>query len=282
VKVLVVGAQGMLGTEIMAALQGRGVLATGVDLHDVDITDQAAVRTLLLGEKPSVVINCAAYTAVDRAEAEEELALRVNGDGPRHLADAAAAVDALLVHFSTDFVFDGDQRTPYRPSAQPNPVSAYGRTKLAGEAAVLGSGCDHLIIRTSWLYGAAGPNFVKAILTRAANREPLRIVNDQTGRPTWAGNLAVNTLSLLDVGARGLLHVTDGGEAATWLEFGAIALGISGHDVQVTGVTTQDWGAPAARPAYSVLDLTDTEDVLGRPMEPWDIALERFLTTEPS
>jgi len=272
----------MLGTEIMAALQGRGVLATGVDLHDVDITDQAAVRTLLLGEKPSVVINCAAYTAVDRAEAEEELALRVNGDGPRHLADAAAAVDALLVHFSTDFVFDGDQRTPYRPSAQPNPVSAYGRTKLAGEAAVLGSGCDHLIIRTSWLYGAAGPNFVKAILTRAANREPLRIVNDQTGRPTWAGNLAVNTLSLLDVGARGLLHVTDGGEAATWLEFGAIALGISGHDVQVTGVTTQDWGAPAARPAYSVLDLTDTEDVLGRPMEPWDIALERFLTTEPS
>ncbi|MHB1193059.1 MAG: dTDP-4-dehydrorhamnose reductase [Longimicrobiales bacterium] len=274
---LVTGARGMLGTEVVAALSDRGRPCRGVDLDEVDITDAGAVSELLSAEGPDVLINCAAYTAVDRAEADEHAAALVNATAVGYLAAAARAVGAVLVHFSTDFVFDGRRREPYGPHDVPRPLSAYGRTKLAGEQAVQRSGCEHLIIRTSWLYGAAGPNFVSAILGRARRGEPLRIVSDQVGRPTWARNLAEATLDLVDARARGVFHVTDGGAPTSWHDFGCRALQLADLDVPVEPVTGAEWGAPAFRPAYSVLDLTETEDLLGRNMEPWEQALRRYL-----
>jgi len=276
VKVLVTGAKGLLGTEITSLLEKRAIDHIGVDLAELDITDAAAVERMISAERPEVIINCAAYTAVDRAEAEEAIAVRVNGDGAGYVAKAAAKVSALMVHFSTDFIFDGESRTPYLPGDLPRPQSAYGRSKLAGERAVSAVGGDHLIIRTSWLYGAAGPNFVSSILKKASKGEALQVVNDQTGSPSWASNVAEVTLDLIRAGARGVYHVTDYGET-TWLGFAKRALAIRGLTVPITGLSGREWGAPAARPAYSVLDLSFTETLLGRRLEPWQDALSRFL-----
>lgn len=281
-KTLVVGARGMLGTEVMAALSVRGQLCRGVDVDELDITDAGAVERMFGDEEPELVINCAAFTAVDRAEMEEELASSVNGVGPGLLATYARALNASVVHFSTDFVFDGESGRPYAVDDPPRPLSAYGRSKLQGERAVQASGANHLIVRTSWLYGAAGPNFVSAILAKSRRGEPLRIVGDQWGRPTWARNLADVTLSLVDASARGIFHASDGGPATSWFSFGKKVLELSGGSVPVDEVSGDEWGAPAARPAYSVLDLSPTEALLGRSLEPWDVALARFLETVDS
>lgn len=159
----------------------------------------------------------------------------------------------------------------------PKPLSPYGRTKLAGEERVRASEVEHLNIRTSWLYGSAGANFVAAILGRARREEHVRIVHDQVGRPTWAGNLAEVTLSLIDAGSRGTFHCTDGGDPTAWYDFGQAILQSAGLTTAVEPVTAAAWGAPARRPAYSVLDLSKTERVLGRTLEPWDRAVRRYL-----
>ncbi|MEX2465538.1 MAG: dTDP-4-dehydrorhamnose reductase [Gemmatimonadota bacterium] len=283
-RLLVTGAAGLLGTEVVAAAERRGYTVEPATRADLDVTDLDAVRAGL-GDRPverrlEAVLHCAAYTAVDGAEAEPELAARVNGDGTAHVARAAAEAGARLVHVSTDYVFDGERRTPYRPDDPPRPRSVYGRTKLAGERAALASAPSALVVRTSWLYGAGGRNFVTAMLERGrtdASPSPLRVVDDQLGRPTWARNVAEGMLDLLERRVRGVWHVADGGEA-TWLDLAREAYRLCGIDTALEPTTTEAWGAPAPRPAYSVLDLTGTEALLGRERMHWREALRRYLT----
>ncbi len=289
-KILVTGALGLLGTEVVTAVEARGLEVVGLAREDLDVTDALAVDAMLAAELPDWVIHCAAYTAVDLAEEEAELAMLVNRDGAGNVARAAAEVDARTVYISTDYVFDGEQCEPYRPTDRTGPLSVYGRTKLAGEeavltvtgaAAVVGGAphrraADPLIIRTGWLYGAGGRNFVSAILNRAEGGARLRVVEDQRGRPTWARNLAGVVLDLVAEGKGGVWHVADGGDA-TWLDFGREVLRCRGLAGAIDGVSTEAWGAVAPRPAYSVMDLTATEQALGRPMMQWQAALARFL-----
>jgi dTDP-4-dehydrorhamnose reductase len=285
----------------------------GADVTDLEAV-RAAIRTAfdsargsgpLSGpgstpaSRPSLwVIHCAAYTAVDRAESDPDQATRVNRDGAENVARAAAEAGARFAYISTDYVYDGDRDRPWLPTDPVAPRSVYARSKLDGERAAErairggdggGPGAGHagrvtdapLIVRTGWLYGAGGRNFVRAILDRAERGEDLRVVDDQRGRPTWARNVAEVVLDLAERGGAGIWHVADGGDA-TWLEFAREAVRLRGLEVRVEGVSTQTWGAAAPRPGYSVLDLTATEDALGRAMMTWKEALRRFLDEEPS
>lgn len=295
-KVVVTGARGLLGSEVVKA-GGKDVVGLGRDA--LDVTDEEACRAVIPGHEPDWVVHCAAYTAVDRAEDEPEEAMRVNHGGTVNVAEAAAAAGAGLVYVSTDYVFDGTKRTPYAPDDPVEPLSVYARTKRAGEEAALAAG--GLVVRTGWLYGPGGRNFVDAILERAEAGEALKVVDDQWGRPTRARNVAEVMLDLLtkdpfraglrtdageglerklddapDRAVPAIWHVADRGEA-TWLELAREACRLRGVEATLEGVSTEAWGAAAPRPRYSVLDLTETERVLGRPMVPWREALRLHL-----
>jgi len=282
VKLLVTGARGLLGTEVVrtAAARAHDVLALG--RAELDVTSAEDVRRTLERARPDAVLHMAAYTAVDRAEAEAEAreAHAVNVGGTRTVAAAAAAVGAAVVYPSTDYVFDGAKSAPYLPDDGPRPLSVYGATKLEGERAATASRAvlapNALVVRTSWLYGGAGRNFVSGMLERAERGERLRVVDDQTGTPTWTRHVAEGIVELLERGARGVWHVTDRG-ACTWCELAREALRLRGMDVAVEGVTSAEWAAAAERPSYSVLDLSATEAFLGRRMIPWQEALARYL-----
>lgn len=280
-RLLVTGAAGLLGTEVVAAANRRGLDVEAATRADLDVTDAQGVRAALVRHaghgRPAAVVNCAAYTSVDGAEAEPELAALVNGRGSANVATAAAEAGVLLAHVSTDYVFDGAAQVPYGPKHPAAPQSVYGRTKLEGERAALASSPTALVVRTSWLYGSGGHNFVTAMLDRGRKGADSRVVDDQRGRPTWARNTAEGILDLLDRRARGIWHVADGGEA-TWLELAREAFRLSGIDMHLGSVSTEDWGAPAPRPAYSVLDIRGTEALLGRTSMHWREALRRFLT----
>ncbi len=273
-ETLVVGAAGMLGRAMLAACRASGRHATGADLGDIDITDAASVQRTISPEC-EIVINCAAYTDVDRAESEEELAHAVNALGPSNLARRCAEIGATLVHISTDYVFDGRASAPYRTTAQRQPIGAYGRTKAAGEEAIESSDCGALIVRTSWLYAPWGKNFVRTIARLCAEKDELRVVNDQRGRPTSAEGLAGTILGLLDANCRGVRHATDGGEC-TWFELATLIARESGGGCRVLPCTTEEFPRPAPRPRYSVLDLSETEAVVG-PMRFWQDAVRDTL-----
>ncbi len=277
-KLLLTGAGGLLGHEFAALAPAAGHTLVALPRTELDVTDARAVHAALDRHRPDVVLNCAAYTAVDRAETAPAAAFRVNRDGARNVAAAAAERGCVMVHPGTDFVFDGRARRPYRPDDPVAPLGVYGRSKAEGERAVLDASSRHLVVRTSWLYGAGGRNFVSAILERAERGLPLRVVSDQRGRPTWARNLAGTILELLATRppVSGVWHVADGGEA-TWLELAREALALRGLDADVEPVSTEAWGAPAPRPLYSVLDVSATEARLGRPMMPWREALRGYL-----
>lgn len=264
-----------------AAARAHDVVALGHD--DLDVTDAERVGAVIAAESPDRIVHCAAYTAVDGAEAEPDIAMRVNRDGTLNLAQTAAASSCGMVYVSSDFVFDGRKRAPYVPDDPVAPLSVYGRTKRAGEEAVLEvaqrEAFRPLIVRTGWLYGAGGRNFVDAMVERAARGEALRVVDDQMGGPTWARNVAENLLELMERDVDGIWHLADRGEV-TWLELARTAVRLSGLEADMSGVSTAEWGAPAPRPMYSVLDVTRTERLLGRRMEAWDRALARFLGTE--
>lgn len=280
--VLLIGAKGMLGHELAHRLKSRAHTAglgrvTCWDVDELDISQRDDVLAKIGALKPNVVINSAAYTDVDGCESNEAKALAVNGDGPGYLAEACKACGALLVHVSTDFVFDGAARQPYRPVDTPHPLSAYGRSKLAGERAITESGADHLIVRTSWLFGPHGKNFVAAILARAESGESLRVVDDQTGRPTFAGDLADALLRLAERGARGILHFANSG-SCSWHAFAMRIVALAGCEVPVAAINSSELGRPAKRPAYSVLDTTDYERLTGDIPANWEDALLRYLT----
>lgn len=255
-RVLVTGANGQLGSELVALYRARpedSVL--GVDLPEVDITSDASVSAVFSSFAPDVVINCAAWTAVDAAEENEAGALAVNGEGPRVLARACRDAGAWLVQISTDYVFSGDASSPYAEDAKPDPRSAYGRTKLAGELAVIEELPDsHYIVRTAWLYGHQGNNFVKTMLRLESERETIDVVDDQVGQPTYAADLAAQIVLLLDARpVAGIFHGTNSGQVS-WHGFTREIFRLAGADPsRVIAVTSEQFVRPAPRPAYSVL-----------------------------
>lgn len=274
-KILITGATGLLGREVARDASDRGHEVVALGRAHLDVTDAAAVSAAFEAHRPRTIIHCAAYTAVDRAESEPDVARLVNRDGTENVAAAASAVGAALVYISSDYVFDGLKRTPYLPKDEPRPLSVYGRTKLEGERAALGPADGVLIVRTSWLYGS-DKGFVPTVLARAARGERIRVVDDQRGGPTWVAEAAAGTLDLLEHGARGIWHVANGGECS-WYELAEEAIGLRGLDAEVEAISTAEFGAPARRPAYSVLDVVATEELLGRRMAGWRPALARYL-----
>lgn len=274
-RALVVGSDGQLGRELVSKLAED--VAWAGDRPDLDATDAAAVARLVQEVRPDVVLNATAYNKVDQAEAEPDQALAVNALAPRWLARAARDAGALLVHFSTDYVFDGRASRPYREDDAPGPLGAYGVSKLTGELLVATSGVEHLVIRTSGLIGRGGSeqkggSFVDRILARARNGEPLRVVDDQTFAPTLAVDLAAATLALVGARARGLFHVANAG-SCSWRDLAAAALAVAGVDAPVEAIVSSDLDLAARRPAYSVLD-TGRYHALGLPpLRPWREAL---------
>jgi dTDP-4-dehydrorhamnose reductase len=260
-RILLTGRTGQVGWELERALPALGeVIAT--DRSTLDLTDPGAIREVLRRTKPQVIVNAAAYTAVDKAETERELATKVNALAPGILAEEAKRLGALLVHYSTDYVFDGEKRTPYTEEDHPNPLSHYARTKLEGERAVAASGCAHLILRTSWVYGPRAANFYQLILRKARAGEPMRMVDDQTSVPTPASFVAVHTVSLLRKEARGLLHLVPSGQATRY-EFACKVVEALGSRAVLERASTETFPAPARRPTYSVLDNAKAAGLLG-------------------
>jgi dTDP-4-dehydrorhamnose reductase len=289
-KIWLVGARGMLGTALLARLERLDVPHVTTDL-DVDIAEPARVLEFARRERPTLILNAAGYTRVDDAETHEAEALRVNGVGPENLGVAAREVGAKVVHYSTDYVFDGLGRAPYREDAATGPSGAYGRTKLAGEERLLAA-CPGaaVVIRTSWLFGENGPNFVKTMARLLAEKEELRVVADQRGRPTYTGDLADATLALSglgrDAGAEpGVYHFANAGEV-TWHAFtlairdACLKHGRPVKAARILPVTTAEFPRPAPRPAYSVLDTGRIERTLGVPPRDFRLALDEYLGRE--
>lgn len=270
-RVLVTGARGMLARALIPELERRGHEVIGLGRDALDVTDADAVERAVREWVPDVVVQCAAYTRVDDAEADEAAAFAVNAEGTRNVARACRAVGARLVYPSTDYVFDGRASSPYRPDHPPAPLNAYGRSKLAGEEAAREAG-DWVVARTSWLYGAGGRNFVSTILRRAMEGVPLRVVDDQRGTPTWTGTLAVTLAGLLEADVpSGIYHTTGRGDT-TWFAFACEALRLAGIEAEIVPVPTEAFPTPARRPRYSVLDCSSTEAVVG-PLPDWRDAL---------
>ncbi|MGN9906665.1 dTDP-4-dehydrorhamnose reductase [Phytohabitans sp. LJ34] len=280
-RILVTGAGGMLGQDLLDVLKGQPSLKGRPDLDvtalaraDLDVTDEAAVRAAVAGH--DVVLNAAAWTDVDGAEEREAEATAVNGAGVAHLARAARATGARLVHVSTDYVFRGDATTPYAEDAPTDPINAYGRSKLAGERAVLAAG--GYVVRTAWLYGAHGRNFVTTMLRLAGERETVDVVDDQRGQPTWSWALAERLVDLALADAPpGVYHGTASGET-TWYGLARAAFARAGHDPDRVRPTTSDrFVRPAPRPSYSVLGHDRWAEAGMTPMTDWETMLSAYL-----
>lgn len=280
---LIIGCGGMLGRELAKACQRRGRptrLLLGPE--EIDVTDRDAVRSAIEGVQPALVLNATGYTDVDGAESDPVTADLVNCAGAAYLAESCLSAGALLVHYSTDYVFDGQALAPYPVQAPTAPQCVYGVTKLAGENAIRAIAGEHLIIRSSWLYAPHGRNFVGSILKLARRRSEISVVTDQIGRPTSCVDLAVMTLDLIDAGARGVFHAANDG-FCSWHELAEFIVEHAGEDCIVKPCSTKEFPRPAKRPAYSVLDLTETIRLIGTPPH-WKEAVSvcvRQLTSSP-
>ncbi|WP_136523348.1 dTDP-4-dehydrorhamnose reductase [Geomonas ferrireducens] len=270
--ILVVGSKGMLGQELMALYGDR---ARGVDIDDIDITDLASVQRVLTTIKPSVVINAAAYTDVDGCQDNAERAMQVNGEGVAHLAMISKEIGAKLVQVSTDYIFDGNKGTPYLEDDLASPLSVYGESKLAGEMNAWFNP-NHLIVRTQWLYGHGGKNFVETMLRLAKDKKEISVVDDQIGSPTWTGDLALAIKALLEKGCEGTYHAANAG-FVSWNGFAKEIFRLAGLDVTVLAMTTEELGRPAPRPLYSTLDCGKLSRDTGFTPQPWQEALRRYL-----
>jgi dTDP-4-dehydrorhamnose reductase len=269
-RILVTGAGGMLGRDVMRL---AGPDAVGLGHGELDIADAEATAAAVLDARPDVVVNCAAYTDVDAAEAEPDLALAVNGEGARHVSAAAAAVGAAVIYVSSDYVFDGQKREPYVESDATGPISSYGRSKLAGERATAEANGAHFIVRSSWLFGEHGHNFVDTMLSLDA--EELRVVHDQVGCPTFTGHLAEGLLKLAHRDDHGIHHLAGAGRCS-WFEFAREIFERAGVERRVIPCTTEEFPRPAPRPAWSVLG-TERDDPVRLPS--WQEGLDAYLGT---
>ncbi|WP_407276349.1 dTDP-4-dehydrorhamnose reductase [Halothiobacillus sp. DCM-1] len=295
-RILLLGADGQVGWELRRALLPLGDLLPCTRAQ-ADLSDPDALRMLLEREQPDVLVNAAAYTAVDKAESEPEAAQRINAQAPSVLAEYAAAHGAWLVHYSTDYVFDGSKSTPYAETDAPNPLSAYGRSKLAGERAIATSGCRHLILRTSWVYAARGANFAKTMLRLAAEREQLRVIADQFGAPTSAELIAdvtalllhrLRTDAALAATASGVYHLTAQG-STSWHGYAQFVLEraqargmpLRCAPEHVQAITTADYPLPAPRPANSRLDCTKLQTTFDLHLPPWPTQVQRLIDELP-
>jgi dTDP-4-dehydrorhamnose reductase len=252
VKILVAGAAGMLGRDVMLAAGNAGHEVVGFGHNELDVTDGDAVAAKLDGERPGVVINCAAWTDVDGSEESEEAATEVNGAGAGHLAAAAATADASVVYVSSDYVFDGSKGAPYVEADQTAPLSAYGRSKLAGEEATRAANKRHFIVRSAWLFGTGGPNFVETMLRLASDHGEVLVVRDQVGSPTYTWHLAYGIVRLIEGVEFGIHHMAAAG-ACSWYEFAREIFEQANVECKVMSATTEMLGRPAPRPAYSAL-----------------------------
>ena len=278
--ILVVGARGMLGRDLMGILNASfsGDQVIGWDIEEIDIRKEDESVAKIEKLRPEIVIHIAAYTDVDGCELDKEKAFAVNAEGTRHVALAASRCRAKMVYLSTDYVFDGDKREPYSESDSPRPLNVYGDSKFKGEQYVQELVKDFLVIRTQWLYGPFGKNFVDSILRQAREKKALSIVNDQTGSPTYTVDLAKAISGLIQFGARGIFHVANS-DPCTWYGFGQAILKLSGvNQVRVIPISSKELGRPAARPSYSVLNCQKLKKETGLTMRPWSEALKDYLS----
>jgi dTDP-4-dehydrorhamnose reductase len=290
-KILIIGRNGQVGWELRRTLSCLGQIVA-VEYPEIDLTNPESLRTVVAGVKPTVIANAAAYTAVDKAETETALAEAINATGPAVLAEEAKKIGALLVHYSTDYVFDGagnDERTETSPTG---PLNVYGKTKLAGDQAIAASGCDHLIFRTSWVYGARGANFLLTMLKLAKERESLSIVSDQVGAPTTSVSIAQATAAVLAQvlapgkgidGRSGVYNLTNGGEAS-WFDFAKTIFAKShmlwdASQPTLTPIPTSAFPRPARRPLNSRLSGEKLEKIFGVTLPHWEAALDLTLET---
>jgi dTDP-4-dehydrorhamnose reductase len=276
-NILITGARGQLGSSLrqLGSVSPNNYLAT--DVAELDITDAGAVLQTVKEQRIDVIVNCAAYTNVERAEEDEARADLLNHKAAAYLAAAAQETGATLIHVSTDYVFDGTGHRPYTEAMATSPLGAYGRTKLAGEEAVKASGCRYLILRTAWLYSEYGNNFLKTMLRLTSERETLRVVFDQVGTPTYAGDLALAIFSLIETGRyagnEGVYHFTDEG-VCSWYDFAVEIAAAAGHGTcRIIPCHTSEYPTKATRPAYSVLDKTKFKETFQMDIPHWREAL---------
>jgi dTDP-4-dehydrorhamnose reductase len=279
-SVLITGGGGMLGHALADLLGQRRCKFVSLTRAQLDIADRDAVAKAFAQHKPTLVLNCAAHTKVDLCEQERAKADAINGAAVGEIAALCKPSGALLVHLSTDFVFDGSSRRPYLPNDPVNPLGAYGKSKLLGEQAIQTNPPQRwLIVRTAWVYGRHGTNFPRTIIQAARAGKPLTVVNDQIGSPTYTPDLAAAILDLLDSGAAGIWHVTNSGQT-NWYEFAQATLDAFGLRPDISPISSNQWlqkrPNSAVRPAYSVLDLNALTSRIGRPMRPWQYALFDF------
>lgn len=285
--ILVIGKTGQVGIELPAALRGLGHV-TALGRADMDLTDPDAIRSTIRAVKPDIIINAAGYTIVDKAEGEPELAMQVNATAPGIMAEEARRLGALLVHYSTDYVFDGTKATPYVEDDTPNPINTYGRSKLEGESAIAAAGCRHLILRASWIYSGHGTNFVLSMLKTARERKELFVVDDQIGSPSWARTLALTTAELLgkitpETPATGVYHLS-APDVVSRRDFAikiiAMAQSISGESsgwAEIRRTTTANYPLPAARPLMATTSKEKIRRVFGIEMPGWETQIRDFL-----
>jgi dTDP-4-dehydrorhamnose reductase len=278
---LVIGSKGMLGKDLMGVLPSSfpDDEVIGWDIEDIDIQKEEATATQIEKLQPDIVIHVAAYTDVDGCELDEEKAFAVNAEGTKHIVLAASRCRAKVVYLGTDYIFDGNKREPYLENDLPSPLNVYGRSKLKGEQYIQEWMKDALIIRTQWLYGSYGKNFVTSILQQATEKKVLSIVNDQVGSPTYTDDLAKAISILIGVDARGIFHVANS-DLCTWYIFGQAILKLSGLDrVRVIPISSKEFGRPAVRPSYSVLNCQKLKKETGLALRPWAEALKDYLNT---
>ena len=278
-RIIVTGARGMLGTDLVCVLEEKDHEVFATDIEELDITQFDSLEKMSRDVSPDVIVNCAAYTDVDKAEEEPEKAFLFNGIGARNLALVCRDLDIDLCHISTDYVFDGTKEGPYTPDDLANPINTYGKSKLAGEKYIQEIWNKFYIIRTSWLYGKYGKNFVYTILNSAKKQNELKVVDDQIGSPTWTVTLSRVIAKLIQTKKYAIYHVTDKTEnGITWYQFAREIVRLSGLKTEVIPIITEDLPLPAKRPKDSVLDLTMLKLVLNEDPRYWKKSLEKFLS----
>ncbi|MDR0330423.1 MAG: dTDP-4-dehydrorhamnose reductase [Chitinispirillales bacterium] len=281
-KILIIGSTGQLGSDFIVSAALAGHIVVPVDYPKVDIRDQASVESYVSGMAPDVIVNCAAFTAVDGCETERDAAFLLNADACGNLARVAKGHSSVLIHISTDYVFDGGASSPYVESSPTNPQTVYGKSKLRGEEIITELyGGNSMIFRIAWLYGASGSNFVKTIRRAAEScqqeKKPLRVVNDQIGTPTWTVSVCRQILSMIDKKERGIFHSTSEG-SCSWFEFAKEIVSLCGIDVDIEPCTTEEFPRPAPRPRYSVLENARLKALNANIMPDWREAFKEFLS----